>query len=245
MYNSSDKDQSATLTAAAVDILREMIIQGDLRPGEHVQENRICSILDMSRTPVRSAFAVLKTEGYLVYYPNRGYFVREFEVADLREQWELRAVLEALGARKCAERGISKEDETILLSCLASGDRILDRGFFERNDVEPYRQMNMTFHETLLRASGLKSLPNALKATQNVPLVSKRILVWQDFEHLKRSHDDHHRVVDAVLAREGARAEALMREHVYYAGIFVSNHVSRQEPGQVMRGMALLALADR
>jgi len=227
MSESLRKDSAPTLSHAATHELRELIIQGELKPGEHIQEQRVCDRLGMSRTPVRTAFGNLATEGYLIYRPNRGYFVREFELADLKEAWEIRSVLEGMAARKCAEQGIGKEVETILLSCLAQGDRILARGFFERADVEPYREMNMAFHETVLRASRVKALPGAVRFTQKIPLASDRILVWQDFEHLKRSHDDHHRVVDAILGREAVRAEYLMREHVYYAGIFVSNHVMR------------------
>ena len=188
-----------------------MIIQGELGPGEHVQENRICSLLGISRTPVRSAFSILANEGYLDYYANRGYFVRQLELSDLEEVWEIRSVLEGLAARKCAERGVAPNDETVLLNCLSIGDRILERGFFDRDDVEPYRDMNMRLHETLLRASRMKNMPAAIRQTQNMPFISERILIWQDFEHLKRSHDDHHRVVQAVLAGEVARAESLMR----------------------------------
>jgi GntR family transcriptional regulator, vanillate catabolism transcriptional regulator len=229
MSEISRRDRAPTLSHAATDELRELIIQGELRPNEHIQENRVCARLGISRTPARSALASLATEGYVVYHPNRGYFVRAFELADLREAWEIRSVLEGLAAKKCAEGGLATEDQFILANCLSQGDEILGRGSFGSAEVEPYRKMNMTFHETLLRASCMNTIAQAVKATQNMPFVSDRILVWQDFDHLRRSHDDHHRVFDAVTGRQGARAEYLMREHVYYAGVFVANHVAKSK----------------
>lgn len=217
----------ATLVEAATHELRELIIQGELRPSEHIREHDVCERLGMSRTPVRAAFGNLALEGYLVHQPNRGYFVREFELRNLQETWDVRSVLEGLAARKCAEHGLHTEHEQVLRDCVMSGDAILGRGMFERSDVEPYRLMNMTFHETILQASRVQTLPGVIKATQSLPFVSERILIWQDFDHLKRSHDDHHRVLEAILSREGSRAEYLMREHVYYAGIFVSNHIAK------------------
>jgi GntR family transcriptional regulator of vanillate catabolism len=229
MSELSRHEGAPTLSHAATDALRELIIQGELRPDEHIQENRVCARLGISRTPARAALASLATEGYLTYHPNRGYFVRVFELTDLREAWEIRSVLEGLAAKKCAEGGLVAEDQAVLASCLTQGDEILGGESFDSANVEPYRRMNMTFHETLLRASRMNTIARAVKATQNMPFVSDRILVWQDFDHLKRSHDDHHRVFDAVVERHGARAEYLMREHVYYAGIFVANHVAKSE----------------
>jgi GntR family transcriptional regulator of vanillate catabolism len=46
-------------------------------------------------------------------------------------------------------------------------------------------------------------------------MVSHRMIPWDDFEHIKRTHGDHHRLLEAMLAGEAWRAEAIMREHVY------------------------------
>ena len=47
---------------------------------------------------------------------------------------------------------------------------------------------------------------------------SHRLFIWEDYDIMKRSHDDHHRVVLAIANRDAERAEALMREHVIFAG---------------------------
>ena len=236
-------DVAPTLSHAATEELRELIIQGELRGGEHVREQRVCDRLGMSRTPVRSALNNLSVEGYLVYRPNRGYFVREFALGEVREAWEIRSVLEGLASRRCAERGISAQEEATLARCVAQGDRLLGAGHFERQEAEEYRHMNVTFHETVLFACQIHALPAAVKGTQTIPLASDRILVWQDFDHLRRSHDDHRRVLEAIVAREGARAESLMREHVYYAGIFVTDHIARNGMPSLSDGNTV-AIAD-
>jgi GntR family transcriptional regulator of vanillate catabolism len=78
--------------------------------------------------------------------------------------------------------------------------------------------MNVAFHETILEQSGNRWVVDLVRQTHNVPLASDRVFVWEDYQTIRRSHDDHHRILEAITARDASRAEALMREHIFFAG---------------------------
>jgi GntR family transcriptional regulator of vanillate catabolism len=216
-----------TRSQSATDAVREMIVQGLLRPGDHLQEVPLAQRLNVSRTPLRTALNTLATEGFLTYLPNRGFSVRRFDIADIMEAYEIRAALEGLASRRAAERGLSPVQQRTLERSIDEGDRILGKGRFDEADLVPYRSMNVGVHETIIQASGSDRLADTIKQTYNIPLVSDRIILWGDFEILRRSHDDHRRVLAAILRGEAWRAEALMREHVYYAGIALRDHLDK------------------
>ena len=58
-------------------------------------------------------------------------------------------------------------------------------------------------------------LGEMLRLCHNIPLASHRNVSWDDYPWLRRSHDDHHRIVEAIRLHDGPRAEGLMREHIH------------------------------
>lgn len=192
-----------------------MIIRGELASDLHLQEQTCADLLQVSRTPVRAALSTLASEGYLDYKPKRGYVVREFHSEDVMDAWQMRAWLEGLAVMRAAERGIDTRTAVLLQGLLTHGDRILSKGRLDPKDLEPYREINSQFHQAIIGASQSVRLERAIQQTLSIPMVSDRIIPWDDHALIKRSHDDHHRILEAILAREAWRAEALMREHIY------------------------------
>jgi GntR family transcriptional regulator of vanillate catabolism len=210
-----------TLAQNVTDTLRDWILHGEVRPGARLEEIPLAEQLGVSRTPVRAALSTLATEGLIDHQPKRGYQVRAFNMEEIVAAYEVRAVLEGLACRNAASRGLSDEQAQQLKGCLASGDRILASGVLRPEDHEPYQQMNVTIHDTLLAASGNPWVTRFAEQAQHIPFASDRIVLWDDHAIILRSHGDHHRIIEAVIARDGQRAEQLMREHVYYAGIIL------------------------
>ena len=85
--------------------LRELVLAGELPPGERIAELAIVEKLGMSRTPIRSALMRLEQEGLLEALPGGGYAVRSFSERDVADAIELRGTIEGLAARLAAERG--------------------------------------------------------------------------------------------------------------------------------------------
>lgn len=216
-----------TLAQNVTESLRGWILHGQLRPGSRLEEIPLAKRLGVSRTPVRTALATLANEGLIDHQPKRGYLVRTFDMEAIGAAYEVRSVLEGLACRRAAQRGLSADQASRLAQCLAEGDRILAGHLLRPDDHEPYQRINVQIHTTLLEASGNPWVLRFAEQAHNIPFASDRIILWDDHAVILHSHTDHHRIVEAVLAQDCARAEQLMREHVYYAGLILRDNYQR------------------
>ena len=206
------------LTQAVVRI-REMILRGELVPGQRLAEAMLADRLGMSRTPVRQALPLLAQEGLLSEHETRGYVVRLFTASDIVDALDLRAVLEGLAARRVAERGASKAVLRELKACLDDGDTILAKRRVEVADEGRYAEMNERFHRAILHEAGSALLMETVERNSRIPFAGPQALAFdkthleQMYDMLRYAHQQHHAIVDALEHGQGARAEALMREH--------------------------------
>jgi GntR family transcriptional regulator of vanillate catabolism len=199
--------------------IREMILQGELRAGERVAEAPVAERLGMSRTPVRQALPVLAQEGLLAEHETRGYVVKEISTADILDAIDLRGVIEGMAARRVAERGASSALRTALCLCLEDGDRMLAKGHVEERDEGLYADMNARFHALIVTGAGSPMIEQALERIARIPFVGPQAIAFdrtrldRNFGMLVYAHRQHHCIVAALERGEGARAEALLREH--------------------------------
>lgn len=195
-----------------------MILRGELRPGERLAEIGLAERLGVSRTPIRQALPALAREGLLAAAGRRGYVVRSFSPDDVLDAIETRGLLEGLAARRIAERGGTPELIRSLKECLAQGDAILAQRRFESADEQRYSEMNGRFHALIVEGAGSRILADTLARNDHVPFASASAVAFsrdtaQLLPVLNYAHRQHHAIVQALENREGARAEALMREH--------------------------------
>ncbi len=210
--------------------VRQMIAAGELAAGERVFETVVAEALGVSRTPVRIAFRTLEQEGLLVQHGARGYQVRRVNAQDIAGAVEVRGVLEGLAARQAAEQGLSAEQLEGLRVCLVEGDELFDKGHVTEDDLQLYHDLNMRFHQIIVQASGNPAIAEALARNDHLPFASVTALAVDcqdlkaEYRRFNYAHMQHHSIVDALASRQGARAEALMREHanatLRYAQVF-------------------------
>ena len=216
--------------------LRQMILVGEIAPATRLAEAPTAEKLGVSRTPVRIAFRSLEQEGLLDKLPGRGYQVRSITEADVQGAIEVRGVLEGLAAMQAAEKGLSAKAKQQLLSCLEEGDKLFDKGHVTVEDIECYQAINQRFHQIILQAAGNPAIENCLSRNAHLPFASPSALavdvkaLKNEFKRFYLAHMQHHTVYDALLRGQGARAEAIMREHanatINYAKLFVSGEAS-------------------
>ena len=224
-----------TLSQNVTETLRGWILHGRFKPGERIEEIPISLAMGVSRTPVRAALATLTNEGLIDHQPKRGYLVKVFALNDILAAYEVRSVLEGLACRAAAQHGLDDMQIATLRRCLAEGDRLLGKGHLDPEDHAPYQKVNVDLHNTVISAASNPWLGRFAEQAHNIPYASDRIVLWEDHAVILRSHGDHHRIVDAIVERDAGRAEALMREHVYYAGVILKNNFERllAQQGQV------------
>lgn len=202
-----------------LNLLRRMILDGQFAPGERIAEVPTAELLEVSRMPVRMAFRALEQEGLLVRQGARGFAVKQVTEQTLGNAVEVRGVLEGLAARQAAERGLSKTARATLLECLDQADQLFDKGFVTEEDLAAYHDINKRFHQTIIDASGNEAVAEALARNEHLPFASvssiavDRDNLAREFRRFNFANMQHHTIVDALIAGQGARAEAIMREH--------------------------------
>jgi GntR family transcriptional regulator of vanillate catabolism len=221
-----ERCDGATRSQSVTDALREAILNGEFGPSERIQEVALSERLGVSRTPVRTALQSLAVAGMLEYSANRGYSVRRLRRDELLSIFDIRGVLEGLACRFVAEHGLGAKDRAIFEQALEDGDRILGEPRLGEREREAYRKVNVIIHETILRASDSRIVGEMIRMCHNVPMSSNRNIVWSNSRSLTLRHDDHHRIYDAIVRREGFRAEQLMREHVYCVKVQVEQRLA-------------------
>jgi DNA-binding GntR family transcriptional regulator len=191
----------------AADLIRKAILEGQIQPGAPLREEQLASELGISRTPVREALLVLQTEGIVEAMPNRGSYVRAFELAEIIDLYETRAFLEGHAAGRAASR-ITSDELLLLEASCARHAALVDSG-----DPIALVHENGVFHDVILQASRSVSLAQLVATVRRVPLVY-RAFYWYAPAQLAAGLREHELVVSALAERDEARAESLMRAHI-------------------------------
>lgn len=218
-----ESDRSVSQTVRAQLALRDMILSGTLRSGERISELQAVDITGVSRTPIRLALVRLEDEGLLQAIPSGGFMVKAFSERDILDSIELRGTLEGLAARFAAERGASARNLEPLKECLSDLDQLVRQDPISVEAFSAYVTMNARFHALLTDLSGSAPVIRQIDRAAAMPFASPSAFVMAQ-SALPEAHNilliaqEHHRiVVDAIENREGARAEAIMREHARLA----------------------------
>lgn len=203
--------------------LRELILSGELPGGSRIAELAIVERLGVSRTPIRAALMRLEQEGLLQALPNGGYAVQTFSERDIADAIELRGTLEGLLARLAAERGAPGVVLGEARQCLHRIDAVLAAPALNDEGFSSYVALNSAFHMLLWEMAASPTIVRQLEKVLSLPFASPSgFVVLQAHSQRARdmlvvAQDQHRQVLDAIEQREGARAEALMREHARLA----------------------------
>lgn len=255
----NDLDDHAAVSSAesqfdrATEALRALVLRGVFPLGVKLPEAMVAEMIGVSRTPARLAMAALERDGLLVRLPRRGFRLRSFSLDEVVEAIEVRGELEAIAARVVAERGLRLEARASLEDGIARAEDILKERFFNAEQRRAWCLMNESFHMALVDASGMLPLRAAYKQVNLVPLASPRDTIFNVAEpellhrQLTAAHEDHQRILRALLDRHSMRAAALMREHAYRSGENKRRnfpHIDMQTMVVETPGVALVQMPD-
>jgi DNA-binding GntR family transcriptional regulator len=199
-----------SLTARVQGAIERMIVGGELKSGERINEKLLSSRFGVSRGPIREACRALTQAGLLTAVPNRGMFVREIALKEALELYDVRAALDDLAGRTLATRITGAQLET-LERLVAEMD-----GAAAQRDLDRYYPLNFRFHDQLLRLAGNQRLI-LLYGTlvKELHVFRRRSLLEQG--SMRVSNEEHRRVVAALVQGDPVRAGGFMRSHVLAA----------------------------
>ncbi|MCL4264222.1 MAG: GntR family transcriptional regulator [Anaerolineae bacterium] len=208
-------------TIKALIQLRELILNGELQPGERLLEVALVEHLSVSRTPIRAALARLAQEGLLEKMPNGGYAVREFTERDIHDAIAIRGELEGMAARLAAERGADATALARIKKLLSQFDGLLLKTDLVDTDLARYFDLNHLFHSQLVALADSFMVERTLEHVLTLPFASPNALVMaqaelgQAWKVFFVAQEQHKNIIKAIENREGARADALAQEHAY------------------------------
>lgn len=192
----------ATLAEQIKDTLLNQILTGSLAPGERLIELKIAAEMHTSQAPVREAIRELESLGIVEVARNRGARVSLIDDEELREIYDVRAVLEGYAAELAAQGDISIETELRAVS-----DQMLMSA--QSDDHMAFSEQNLIFHRTILESTLNHTLREHwerlnIKMQTFVNVRRKKCNLMQ----IAKSHD---KIIDAIAAKkpELARAEAI------------------------------------
>jgi GntR family transcriptional regulator of vanillate catabolism len=230
--------------------LRRLVLAGELAPGERVVELELASRLEVSRTPLRLAFGELEREGLFERLPKRGFRVRQVTLDEVAQAIDVRGALEGLAARTAAESGVAAEWMEEMRACVSEGRALVDAATRAAPlDTQRWVTMNVRFHRALMQAANNPVLAATMAYVAKTPLAAPGAVALGgmrpalELAFLQRAQSDHEDIVQAIEAREGARAEALLREHARRSRD--NKRVLIQQGVEVPEGGAAVAAAER
>lgn len=201
--------------------LRSLVMAGAFSEGQRLSEVAVAKRLGTSRTPLRQAMDRLVAEGLLERIETGGCRVATFSKDDIADAIELRGVIEGTAARMAAERGVNA---AVLTEATDALDQIdLAIGGPGDMDFDAYVQQNARFHDVLARMPNSPLILREVERVSQLPLASPSAFlsdqeVIPDFyASLRYAQHQHRAILDAITNGEGARAEALTREHARLA----------------------------
>ncbi len=198
--------QSNSLPALVHAEIEQLILRGELAIGQRVNESELATRFGTSRGPIREALRALEESRLVRSEKHRGVFVREISVAEADEIYDVREVLDQLVGQRVAERATPTE-----LADLEAVVAEMDAATATQ-DLKRYHALNLKFHDMLVAFAG-----NA-RLTETYRLLTKELLLFrlrglQDGGGFAVSNTEHRAVVDAIAARDCARAGQLLRQH--------------------------------
>ncbi len=202
-----DKQRDDTIASRISRALAERIISGVLSPGERLRQDHIAEEFGASHVPVREAFRLLEAQGLAVSEPRRGFRVAAFDLKEVREVAEMRAVLEVLALRHAIPHLTAAILERAEAATVAADTS---------RDVRSWEAANRAFHRLLLEPCGM---PRLLASIDDLHAASARFLfsAWRTSWEARTDHD-HRAILAALREGRGDEAAKILERHVGWIG---------------------------
>lgn len=195
-------DESAPLKEKAYKLIQQMIISGELQPGDRLHEVNLSEKFQMSRGPIREAIQMLVSDNWLIMKPRHGTFVKNPSYEEVENLFDVKKLLEVESARLAAKNVTSEAIEYL--------EKLVDDSFQVINDDEKIYPLNVEFHLSLSRLSGNDVLSDLVERAEKqlgfyFVLVSglRNEEAWQE----------HSEMLQALKNKDSDKMAELMLDH--------------------------------
>lgn len=208
-------EKKKTLNYKVYEILKEMIINGDLKPDTKLNEVQIGRELGVSATPVREAFRLLSAEGLVEVIPYKGVYVKEYTLNDIREVYQCRESLEVMAIELAIDNIDENEIDEI--------ERTLEKS---NTDPTSIVRTNNYLHNFILEKANNKRLKSLLESLKDVLLHDRNVSAYDSKRRLE-IYNEHMDILEALRMKDTAKAASYMRKHIRNGYHYIEKKVNR------------------
>lgn len=200
-----------TLHTEVCNVLRKLILEGELTVGDRLKQSELAEKLGVSRMPIREALKKLEQEGFISITPHKGAIVNDLNKEDIQEIYSLRATLEKMALIQGANK-INSQDISYLEQLISEME--------EMNNINDFVTHNIKFHNALIQHCSWERLLSFIKILwngfpQQTPYIIK--------DQVEKSHNEHMQIVQYLKENEIEKASEILAHHISRTGSIISN----------------------
>lgn len=212
------KKKGSTFADQVRQVILQELASGVLKPGEPLDEKRLCERFAVSRTPVREALLQLVAQGFAINEARSSVTIPKLSLQRLRDVLEFIAELEAMAAKLAAKRATAAERQAIL-AALEQGRRVASEG------AAAYEGANDAFHQLIYTASHNQLLEDQIHEMRTKVAGYTRNR-FDSPGRIQRSIEEHQAVATAIIEGDSAAAWQAMFDHIAIGGKDFAEFVS-------------------
>lgn len=202
-HASSPRGRSSTQVA---DYLKAMIISGELKAGERINESTMSTTLAVSRTPLREAIKILQAEGLVEIKPNRGAWIKEQSIQDVSDTIALIVGLERMSAEAACEKTSDSD-----ISELEAMQTQMVQAFNEK-DLMNYFKLNQKIHQKIIDCAGNRVLSRVYRM-ESLKVQRFRYVGNEIPNRWAEAIEEHEQILTALKNREVGLLRELFKSH--------------------------------
>jgi DNA-binding GntR family transcriptional regulator len=215
---------NVVVAARAYETIKSRIIDCSYPPGAKISEARLVDELGIGRSPIRTALARLRGEGWIEVNPQSGSYVKELSRQEMKDIFDFRILLETHVARLAAENITDEQLRKLKLGLRRV--RLVEDDAYDQLMFEEFDAFDSFVHTTIYEAGGNAQIGSVLRnllekaqwLKKSTPSTPTRMNRW---------HTELARVIKALEARDPELAAQRIREHIGQAADFEMSFASR------------------
>ena len=217
--------QWKTKTEMIYHMMKDVIISGELKPGERIVNRKLASDLGVSAIPVREAVKLLEAEGLVILSAYSEVTVSRFSEKDYRELFEIRILLEKYGAQLATEH----YDEEFIQEL----EQLLEemRSCIEKEDYKSYGLLNRSFHQTITSFSHNNQLQKIIDQISTKTDRARGLFVFKP-QRARESLKEHEEIVEAIKRSDSETAVKILEEQARVSFNIFLKHFNNESTDQ-------------
>ncbi|MFZ5968358.1 MAG: GntR family transcriptional regulator [Bacillota bacterium] len=206
--------QRENLCSVVVDYIKEAILAGVYREGDHILETEVSQILGISRAPVREGIKELEKEGIVTIMPRKGTFVTKFTIEDIKEVFDIRLLLENnILELLILENKLSEKDFDVLESTVKDMVTIVNGSGDLMKKAIMLNGKDMEFHRYIWQKSGSK---RRVEILERIFFQLRMAMMYDTNEtgNLLITATDHYEIIKHLRSKDLERCKKALRDHI-------------------------------